>query len=224
MAGELKTASVGRLLQLLARAACYHSSALRDCFKKQNKQSGKSPPLAVPHKGVCTDADAQTRTHACVCRRSSSEPPTVSNVYVAWLQMHTVATTTRSNWRSWLAAKLFVRLNCPDRAFWLDKRSMSVGLGLQACVCASVYDCITPFSYIYIMCRRIRCHKYIYKKRKVLCTSFHCRIFMYCLLTNINTSLSTHSGNVAVISASQQEVSPWKHAFFLFFNGSFMCL
>lgn len=83
MAGELKTASVGRLLQLLARAACYHSSALRDCFKKQNKQSGKSPPLAVPHKGVCTDADAQTRTHACVCRRSSSEPPTVSNVYVA---------------------------------------------------------------------------------------------------------------------------------------------
>lgn len=64
---------VGRLLQLLARAACYHSSALRDCFKKQNKQSGKSPPLAVPHKGVCTDAD----THACVCRRSSSESDSI---------------------------------------------------------------------------------------------------------------------------------------------------
>lgn len=38
-------------------------------------------------------------------------------------------------------------------------------------------------------------------------------MFMHCLLTNINMRLS---GNIAVISASQQEVSPWKHAFFLF--------
>lgn len=56
----------------LPLAAWYHSSAQRVCFKKQNKQSRKSPLLAAWYKDVCTDTGARTCTHVQMCIFSHS--------------------------------------------------------------------------------------------------------------------------------------------------------